>query len=153
PWHRGPAPTTCARMQRAAIALTVLIVVLVLVVLVHAPRVFFIILAGFLLSLVLRHPSQGIARHTRLGYGISLALTVLTSVLAILVLSWLLGTRINAQVQGLADQLPKAIADARAWVNGIGWLRALLAPFLGAQGPNVSPEKIFTGAKSVLAGG
>ncbi len=115
------------------------------------PAVLFTVIAGILLSIVLRVPARWLCR--KVGWPAPLALVVVTLVLlgSTILGLYLLGTRLGEQVQTLLEQLPQSFAAVRAWADKVPWARALLRfGFLSAP-PEVSSNKVVAGATSVIS--
>jgi len=119
-------------------------VALFLLLLWHAADVLLLVFAAILLAVALRGLSERVGRVTNLSEGWSLALVslVLLSALAGAVL--LLAPRIAAQVDELADTLPRAFGALVERANSYGWARRLMAEV-------PLPAELIRGGGGVLA--
>jgi predicted PurR-regulated permease PerM len=116
-----------------------------------APGVFFTILAGVLLSIVLRSPSRWISRRFAWPMRVSLVVVTVLLIAATLVGSAVLGSGLGDQLQRLFEQLPQSLATVRSNLAKISWAQSLLELGFRSTPPEVSPNKVVIGATNVLS--
>jgi predicted PurR-regulated permease PerM len=84
--------------------------------------VLLLVFASVLASLLFRGLADGIARRTRLPYGVSLVAAVLIVATVLGLGFYLFGAQISTNVRELLDQLPGAWRSVRERVGEAGWL-------------------------------
>ena len=111
-----------AYIQRVAIAVGItLLMLMALGLLVGAFGVFLRVLAALLIALPLRAGGDWLHRRTGMPAGLGLLLTTLLVVAALGSMIWLFSARISAQVSDLQQQLPQAVQNVQARVQGTEW--------------------------------
>jgi predicted PurR-regulated permease PerM len=104
--------------QRVWIAGGILAFIVVVLLLLKATfSVLLLVLAGTMIAVFFRGLGSLIQRHSRLGEGWSVVISVVASLILLILLMWLVGAKIQAQVQQLSDTLPKTIENARVKLN------------------------------------
>ncbi|AKT37664.1 AI-2E family transporter [Chondromyces crocatus] len=122
------AVSTTATSARAQVALAIVAVIaLALWVLGALSSIFLLVFASALLAVFLTTLRGWISRHTPLSETISLALVLLLLAGILGLGSWLLASTIAAQVEELAERLPKATARLGEYLERYTWGRELLA--------------------------
>ena len=123
----NPAPTPSsssgsAYVWRVSVAVGITLLVLLLTGLLGtAFGVFLRVLAALLIALPLRAGADWLHRRTGLPTGLALVVVTLL-VLGLLVgIGWLFSDRISEQVRGLQQELPQAVRDVQARVQGTQW--------------------------------
>jgi predicted PurR-regulated permease PerM len=146
----GPTPERAPSTARTLIALSFAGVLLAVVL--FAPGVFFTILAGVLLAVALRNPSEWICR--RFGWPVRVSLVVGTVLLvgAMVIGTAVLGSYLGEQLQNLFEQLPQSFATVRSQVAKIRWLSFLMRFVVRPTSPEVSPNTVVVGATNLLSG-
>jgi predicted PurR-regulated permease PerM len=88
--------------------------IVVLLLLIKATfSVFLLILAGVLIAVFFRGLSGLICRKTKWKEGWCLAISVLGTLLLVIGLFWLIGSKVQSQITELSDSLPATIANAK----------------------------------------
>ena len=93
------------------------LIVVVLLLIKATISVFLLILAGVLIAVFFRGLSGLICRKTHWKEGICLAISVIGTLLLIVALFWLVGAKVQSQVQELSDTLPSTIENAKSQLN------------------------------------
>lgn len=92
--------------------------IVVLLLLIKATfNVFLLILAGVLIAVFFRGLSGLICRKTKWKEGICVAISIIGTLLLIIGLFWLIGSKVQSQITQLSDTLPKTIENAKAQLN------------------------------------
>lgn len=113
----GADDSATYRGHRAA---TWLMLLVGLVVLYYVGRVLLLAFAGTLLAVLLNGVSQWIADRTGLSYGWSLALVVITLLVAFGLAVWRLQAVVTEQVQQFSEALPQSIESLRGRLEQAG---------------------------------
>lgn len=140
-------PGGALRSRAGPLALTVLAAGL-LYVLWQVADVLLIIFAGVLLALFLRGLADLLAAHSRLSRGWSLAVVLLGLVGVAAGGAWALSGDIAAQVDQLAQDLPRALRSLRETVERYEWGRVLLSLTPEALGS----ERALAQAPGIVSG-
>lgn len=93
------------------------LIVVILLLLKATFSVFMLILAGVLIAIFFRGLSGWIATKTKWNDSVSLVVSVAGTLILMILLFWLLGAKIQAQVTELSDTLPTTIENAKAQLN------------------------------------
>ena len=97
----------------AIVALTI-----VLLLFIHTTfSVLLLVLAGSLIAIYFRTLSSIIQRKTKWKEGISVAISIISTLLVVAALFWLIGAKVQTQLIELLDTLPKTIETAKARLN------------------------------------
>jgi predicted PurR-regulated permease PerM len=140
------APSTARTLVALSIAGLALAAVL------YASGVFFTILAGALLAIALRSPSEWICRRLGWPVGVSLVVGTILLLAATLAAIAVTGSYLGEQIQKLFEQIPQSFAAVRAQIAKIPWLSFLLRFGIRPTRPEVSPENVVVGATGILSG-
>ena len=92
-----------------------------------AADVLLILFASILVATLLHGGSKWIAQHTRLPFGVALAVFTVAIVAAILSLGVIAAPVLSQQAEQLWQQVPKALARLKQLVEGQSWGPALLS--------------------------
>lgn len=84
-------------------------------------NVFLLVLAGTLIACYFRGVSSFIAKKTNWNNKLTLAISVLGSILIFAGIAWLIGSKVQAQIAQLSESLPTAFQDAKDYLDQ-GWL-------------------------------
>ncbi len=79
--------------------------------------VLLLVLAGVLIAAFFLGFRDVIIRKTKLGPGLSLAISVVATILFLALLFWLIGAKVEAQVNALSEKLPSTIQYAQERMN------------------------------------
>lgn len=79
--------------------------------------VFLLILAGTLIAVFFRGLSSLIERKTKWKPSLSLAVSVIVTLLIVIALFWLIGDRVQSQITQLSDTLPSTVENAKEQLN------------------------------------
>lgn len=93
------------------------LIVVILLLLKATFSVFMLILAGVLIAIFFRGLSGWIATKTKWNDSVCLVVSVAGTLILMILLFWLLGAKIQAQVTELSDTLPTTIENAKAQLN------------------------------------
>ena len=85
-----------------------------------------VLFAATLLACQLQGAAATISRHTRIGYGLALAVVVLAIVGVLGLAFWLRGPVIVAQVSGIADQVERQATQIWHHLGDAGWLKGTI---------------------------
>lgn len=85
--------------------------------------VILLIFAAILLAVLIRAPTDWLARRTRLSDHWALAAVLLLTLLVLVASFWLLGASVKEQLQGLAEQIPMMLERVRSYLEQQGWWR------------------------------
>jgi predicted PurR-regulated permease PerM len=151
PTGEATPPSRSEFARRALIAAGIAVGTLAVVVaFARASDIFFLFFAGILLAILLRSTSDALARRTGLGPGWSLAAVVGTLVALAATAAYGAGAMAVAQFNQLADDLPRSLDQARAYLRQYPWGDDLLrqAPTVrelvaGGQGSAASHAVTF----------
>ncbi len=110
------APLSFARRVLISVAITVAALV-VLFLLWELREIAVLVIAGILVALFLSAASDWISNHTPLPRGVALALVVVTIVAALVLLFWLRGAVLAAELDELRVRLPEAVDRLRERVG------------------------------------
>lgn len=100
---------------------TVAIVTLIIALLLFIYSTFsvlLLVLAGSLIAIYFRTLSSAIQRKTKWKEGITVAISIISTLLVVATLFWLIGAKVQTQLIELLDTLPKTIETAKARLNG-----------------------------------
>ena len=140
----SPTPPLTPYVQRVLIAVGLTLLLLGLTGLLgFAFGVFLRLLAALLIALPLRAGAEGLHRRTGLPTGLALAVLFLLVLGVLGGMGWLFSATLSEQLSGLQQQLPQAIRDAQARVNGTEWGQWL-------AGENFDYRKIMGGTSEWL---
>jgi len=104
--------------QKVWIAGSILALIVILVLLLKATfSVLLLVLAGTLIAVFFRGLSDLIFRHTGWSKGWCVALSIIGTLIILVLLIWLMGAKIQTQVQQLTDTLPKTVENAKGKLN------------------------------------
>ncbi|WP_223649483.1 AI-2E family transporter [Hymenobacter psoromatis] len=123
----NPAPTPpsspgSAYVWRVGVAVGITLLVLLLTGLLGtAFGVFLRVLAALLIALPLRAGADWLHRRTKLPTGLALLVVTLLVLGLLMGMGWLFSDRISEQVRGLQEELPRAVRDVQARVQGTEW--------------------------------
>ena len=105
-------------VKRVWIATGIVALVAVLLLLIKATfNVFLLILAGALVAIYFRGLSDVICRRTKWKQWLCLTLSIVGTFLAVAALSWLIGAKVMAQANELAETLPSTVENARNYLS------------------------------------
>lgn len=93
------------------------LIVVILLLLKATFSVFLLILAGTLIAVFFRGLSSLIERKTKWKPSLSLAVSVIVTLLIIIALFWLIGDRVQSQITQLSDTLPSTVENAKEQLN------------------------------------
>ena len=93
------------------------LIVVILLLLKATFSVFMLILAGVLIAIFFRGLSGWIATKTKWNDSVCLVVSVAGTLILMILLFWLLGAKIQAQVTELSDTLPTTIENAKAQLD------------------------------------
>lgn len=93
------------------------LVVVILMLLKATFSVLLLVLAGALIAIYFRGLGQLIKRKTGWKEGLSVTISVVGTFLLIGLFFWLLGAKVQTQVQQLSQSLPETIDNAKNWLN------------------------------------
>ena len=123
-----------------------------LVLAVLAADVLLILFASILVATLLHGGSKWIAQHTRLPFGVALAVFTVAIVAGILSLGVIAAPVLSQQAEQLWQQVPAALSRLRGMIEGESWGRALLSQVSLEGLANPSSGSIIAGrAGSVVA--
>jgi predicted PurR-regulated permease PerM len=134
-------------LKSSVIAVAVVAVALVLW---FAAEVFLLAFAGMLLAIFVRGLSRLLGRYLKLGYGISVIVTVLLLVSLLGLLGWQFGVSLSKQFQELSDELPKSIENLKNYIGHYAWGRELLEQ-LPKLIQSIQSSQIWTRAGGVFS--
>jgi predicted PurR-regulated permease PerM len=100
--------------------ITVKIVVLTIAILLifqSTFRIFLLVLAGSLIAIFFRSISDKIQRLTKLKESISVGIAIVASLLIVAGLFWLIGAKVQTQINELSETLPKTIDHLKNQIN------------------------------------
>jgi predicted PurR-regulated permease PerM len=80
-------------------------------------NVFLLILAGLLIAIFFRGLSSLIEQKTGWVSWLCMSISVLGNLLLIVLISWLIGAKVQAQITELSDTLPTTVENAKAQLN------------------------------------
>lgn len=104
--------------QRVWIVGGIFALIVILILLVKATfSVLLLILAGTLIAVFFRGLSDLLQKHTNWKEGIALTVSIITTLVLIILLFWLLGSKVQAQMQQLTDTLPTTVENAKKQLN------------------------------------
>lgn len=92
-------------------------IVVILLLLKATFSVLLLILAGTLIAVFFRGLSSFIERKTKRNASLSLAISVIGTLLIITVLFWLIGAKVQSQITQLSDTLPSSVQNAKEQLN------------------------------------
>ena len=123
----APATSRTAYVWRVAVAVGLALLALGLLGLLGmAFSVWLRVLAALLIALPLRAGGDWLHRRTGLPAGLGLLLVTLVVAGSLGAMIWLFSARISAQVSDLERQLPQAIQNVQARVQGTEWGKSLI---------------------------
>lgn len=124
----APSPFSDTQFFRRAVLVCSLVVAttLLLALIWFAGGVLLLLFAGILLAVLLRAPTNWLARHTPLSENFALMLSMLAMVALFGLLIYLFAVPLANQVGQLVETLPQAMARLRQWMLQYHWTRALL---------------------------
>jgi predicted PurR-regulated permease PerM len=106
--------TDYSYIQKVWIATAIVALVVILIWLIKATfNVLLLVLAGALIAVFFRGLSDLLHRKTGWKEGICLTISILGSLLILVLLFWLVGAKVQAQIQELSDTLPSTIQNAK----------------------------------------
>lgn len=79
--------------------------------------VLLLILAGALVAVFFRGLSGLIQRHSKWKEGVCVAISIITTLLIVVLLFWLLGAKVQAQMAQLTETLPSTVENAKSQLN------------------------------------
>lgn len=121
------SPSHCVRGNaRAVIAIVLSVAALAL--LWYLFDVILLVFAAILLAVLIRAPSNWLAARSRLSERWALALVLFTVLLVLAAAVWLLGASVKQQLQGLSEQIPVLLEQARSYLEQRGWWQGGLRP-------------------------
>lgn len=85
--------------------------------------VFLLIFGGILLAVVLRAPTDWLAKKTPLSSPWALALVLLLITATLVGTGWLLGASVKEQAQAIAEQAPQMLERVQERLDSYGWVR------------------------------
>lgn len=130
--------------QKVWITGSIFALIVILLLLIKATfSVFLLILAGTLIAVFFRGLSSLVEKKTKWKPSLSLAVSVIVSLLIIIGLFWLIGDRVQSQVTQLSDTLPSTVENAKEQLNK--------SPVGQKIVQNVSSPKAQEKAKAVAA--
>jgi len=97
----------------AIVATTVILILLVK----YAASVFLLILASSLVSIALSTYAEKIRKWTHFNKNASLAIAIISITLLVILISYLIGAKVQQQIQELMDTLPKTLMKIRAYIR------------------------------------
>ncbi|HVG42319.1 MAG TPA: AI-2E family transporter [Chitinophagaceae bacterium] len=80
-------------------------------------NVLLLILAGALIAIFFRALSGLLCRKTKWKEGVCLAVSVIGTLLLVIGLLWLIGAKVQSQIEQLSDTLPKTVENAKAQLS------------------------------------
>lgn len=80
-------------------------------------NVFLLLLAGCLIAIFFRGLSSKIQAITKWKEGLSVAISIIGTLLIVAAMLWLIGAKVQTQAVELMDTLPKAFEQTKAWLN------------------------------------
>ncbi|MDF3077395.1 MAG: family transporter [Sphingobacteriaceae bacterium] len=93
------------------------LIVVVLLLIKATFSVFLLILAGALIAVFFRGLSALICRKTKWKSGVCLAISIIGTLILVIGLFWLIGSKVQSQAVELSDTLPKTIENAKAQLS------------------------------------
>lgn len=80
-------------------------------------NVLLLILAGTLIAIFFRGLSDLICRKTKWKDGVCLTISIVGALLLLIGIFWMIGAKVQGQVNELSETLPKTVDNAKAWLN------------------------------------
>lgn len=135
-------PAEHATFLRRTMTVTALAIgaVLSLLLLWFASGVFLLLFAGLLLAVVLRVPTDWLARHTPLPERLAFGLTAAGLAAAGALLVWLFAVPVGDQLAQLSETLPRAVDRLREWTEQQAWSRAAGGMLSDAQRAQIDAD-------------
>lgn len=114
-------------------------------------NVFILILAGTLIAVYFRGLSEFIHSNTPLKKNLSLVISVIGSILIIAGIFWLIGAKIQSQINQLTQTLPEMIDHAKQYLQGIPLVQEVIEK--GGTGNQLSSffANLFTTTFGIIA--
>lgn len=97
------------------------LIVVILLLLQATVSVFLLILAGTLIATYFRGLSSFIAKKTHWKTTLTMAISVIGSILILGAIGWLIGSEVQTQLSGLSQSLPTAFENAKDYLDQ-GWV-------------------------------
>jgi predicted PurR-regulated permease PerM len=141
---RRPADLVALAQRTTVVAAVVTGFVAILAMIIVAGDVFLLAFAGILLSVFLRGLANIIASHTRLSYGLALAVVVIGLAVGAAGVVFMLAPSVISQAHDLRRELPDAFDRLRTRIEDVDWLNSLAARL-------PSPEKVISTRADVWA--
>lgn len=107
-------------------------------------EVLLLLFIAVLLAIIFSSLSHWLATHTPLSRNLSLAFVVMGLLLALVLVSLLIGPSLAYQFDQLIQQLPQSLGQIESWLRQYGWGRQLLE-----QVPN-SPSNVLSGENASI---
>jgi predicted PurR-regulated permease PerM len=137
--------------QKVWIAGSIISLIIVLLLLLKATfGVLLLILAGTLIAVFFRGLGGLIQRHTHWKEGWCVLISVIVTLGIIILLLWLMGAKIQSQVQELSDTLPKTIQNAKSRLGESELGQKLIARFSSSSSQEKMQRLIQTFFKSTF---
>lgn len=136
------APLDDARYLRRTMTVIALAIgaALPLLLLWFASNVFLLLFAGLLLAVLLRVPTDWLARRTVLSEPLAFGLSAVGVVAALALLAWLFAVPVGDQLAQLSETLPRALDRVRDWADQHPWSRAAAVMLSDAQRAQIDAE-------------
>jgi predicted PurR-regulated permease PerM len=126
-----PAHSTQRISDSEFVRRTLIVVALVLVtgllmaMIWYASDVFLLLFGGILVAVLLRAPTNWLARNTAISEHLALTLSILAFAAVLVLLVYLFSVPLAEQVGQVAETLPSALARLRLWTEENRWARPL----------------------------
>lgn len=111
-----------------------------------------LVFGGFLVATVLTATAAMLRRVTHTSYRVAVVISVVLALALLVLLGWLIGGVLAAQVRELAARLPGAVAAARTWLGASPAGPYLLQLWDEARRQEVSWSRVAAGAAGVTLG-